>query len=287
MDIGIGLPATIPWTSGPLILGWAKRADSGPFSSLGILDRLVYPNYEPLITLAAAAAVTGRVRLMSTILIAPLRRAGVLAKQAATIDALSGGRLTLGLGVGSREDDFQFAPASFHDRASRFEEQLELMKRVWSGQPVSDEVGPIGPPPARPGGPELLIGGYSPTPIQRVGRWADGFISGGVPDPEQVRQMFDLAEESWRAEGREGRPRLVACLYYALGPNADRGGDYIRHYYSYFGAAADDMARAIPSSPAAVEELVRGFGDVGADEVVCWPTVADLEQVDRLAEVAA
>ena len=159
------------------------------------------------------------------------------------------------------------------------------MKRIWSGQPVNDEVGPIGPPPAREGGPELLIGGYSAASIRRVGRWADGFMSGGVPDPEQVRQMFDLAEESWRAEGREGRPRLVATLYYALGPNADRGGDYIRDYYSYFGPGADDMARSIPSTPEAVDDLIRGFGEAGADEVVCWPTVAELDQVDRLAEL--
>src|SRR5215203_5131057 len=119
MDIGLGLPATIPGTKGSLVLDWAERADSSPFSSLGIIDRLVYSNYETMITLAAAAAVTSRVRLMSTVLIAPLRQAGVLAKQAATIDALSGGRLTLGLGVGAREDDFQFAPASFHDRGRR------------------------------------------------------------------------------------------------------------------------------------------------------------------------
>ncbi len=285
MDIGIGLPATIPGTKGSLVLDWAKRVDSAPFSSLGVLDRIVYPNYEALITLAAAAAVTSRVRLMTTVLLAPLRGGGVLAKQAATIDALSEGRLTLGLGVGGREDDFQAAPAPFHDRARRFEEQLDLMKRVWSGEPVSEEVGPVGPPPAQEGGPELLIGGYSPTPIRRVGRWADGFISGGVPDPEQVRQMFDLAKESWREEEREGRPRLVATLYYALGPNAARGGDYIRDYYSYFGPGADDMARSIPSSPEAVEELIRGFGEVGADEVICWPTVAELDQVDRLADL--
>jgi len=268
-------------------LEWAKRADSRPFSSLGILDRLVYPNYEPLITLAAAAAVTERVRLMTTVLIAPLRRAGVLAKQAATIDALSGGRLTLGVGVGAREDDFQFAPASFHDRGRRFEEQLELMRRVWSGQPVSEEVGAVGPPPAQAGGPELLIGGYTPVSIRRVGRWGDGFISGGVRDPEQVRQLFDLAEQSWRDEGREGKPRLVASLYYALGPNAERGGDYIRDYYSYFGPGADDMARSIPSAPEAIKGLIQGFGDVGADEVVCWPTVAELDQVDRLAEIVS
>jgi alkanesulfonate monooxygenase SsuD/methylene tetrahydromethanopterin reductase-like flavin-dependent oxidoreductase (luciferase family) len=287
MDVGIGLPATIPGTRGSLILDWARRADSGPFSSLGIIDRLVYPNYEPLITLASAAAVTDRVRLTTTVLIGPLRRTGVLAKQAATIDALSGGRLTLGLGIGGREDDFKAAPAPFEDRARRFEEQLDLMKRVWSGQPVSDEVGPIGPPPARPGGPEVLIGGYAEVSIRRVGRWADGFVSGGIPDPEQVRQMFDLAEASWRAEGREGRPRLVACFYYALGPNAERGGDYIRDYYSFIGPGADDMARSIPSTPEAVDDLLRSLSDVGADEVICWPTVAELDQVDRLAELVS
>src|SRR5215213_2766463 len=192
MDIGIGLPATIPWTNAPLILEWAKRADSSPFSSLGILDRLLYPNYEPLITLAAAAAVTERVRLMTTVLIAPLRRAGVLAKQAATIDALSGGRLTLGLGVGAREDDFQFAPASFHDRGRRFEEQLELMRRDWSGQPVSEEVRVVGPPPAQAGGPELLIGGYTPVSIRRVGRWGDGFISGACVTPSRFASCSTL-----------------------------------------------------------------------------------------------
>ena len=285
MEIGIGLPATIPGASGSLVLDWARRADAGPFSSLGVIDRLVYKNHEALVSLAAAAAVTERVRLQSTVLIAPVRDAALLAKQAATIDALSGGRLTLGLGVGAREDDFRAASTSFDDRGRRFDEQLDLMKRVWSGEPVGDGIGEIGPPPARPGGPELLIGAYAPTPLKRVGRWADGFISGGIPDPGQVRQMYDVAEESWRAEGREGRPRFVACMYYALGPDAERGGDYIRDYYSYFGGAEEDMARSIPSSPEVVEGLIQGFADVGADEVVCWPTIADLDQLDSLAEL--
>src|SRR5437764_9861757 len=145
MKIGIGLPATIPGTEGTRILDWAKKADSGPFSSLSILDRLIYPNYESLITLAAVAGVTQRIRLITTVLLAPLRNPALLAKQAASLDALSSGRLTLGLGIGGREDDYLAAAVSFKSRGKRFEEQLETMKHIWSGQPLGDKVGSIGP----------------------------------------------------------------------------------------------------------------------------------------------
>src|SRR6266404_5515491 len=124
MQIGIGLPATIPGVQGKHILDWAKKVDTGPFSSLSILDRLVYPNYEPLITLAAVAGVTQRVRLVTTVLLAPLRRPAILAKQAASLDALCGGRLTLGLGVGGREDDYRAVAVPFNRRGKYFDEQL-------------------------------------------------------------------------------------------------------------------------------------------------------------------
>ena len=154
MRISIGLPATIPGTEGKRILDWAKKVDSGPFSSLGILDRLVFPNYEALITLAAVAGATQRVRLTTTVLLAPLRNTALLAKQAASLDALSGGRLTLGLGIGAREDDYLAASVPFKIRGKRFEEQLETMKRIWSGQRLGDNIGPVGPSPVRSGGPE-------------------------------------------------------------------------------------------------------------------------------------
>ena len=176
MKIGIGLPATIPSVSGERVLDWARKADAGPFSSLGIIDRLVYPNHEPLITLAAAAGATQRVRLMTTILLAPIRNTVVLAKQAATLDALSGGRFTLGLAVGGREDDYRAAGVPFKGRGKRFDAQLAQMKRIWSGEPGEEGVGPVGPPPTRAGGPELLIGASSPAAIRRVGRWADGLM---------------------------------------------------------------------------------------------------------------
>jgi alkanesulfonate monooxygenase SsuD/methylene tetrahydromethanopterin reductase-like flavin-dependent oxidoreductase (luciferase family) len=223
---------------------------------------------------------------MSTVLIAPFRNAGVLAKQAASLDALSGGRFTLGLGVGGREDDFRAAPASFGDRGRRFEEQLAIMKRVWSGQPLADGVGRVGPPPARQGGPEVLIGGYSPPAIRRVGRWGDGFITGGVADPAMARQFYSIAEEAWRAEGRSGRPRFVGGVYYALGPNAaERAGAYIRDYYAFMGPMADTLAQSVPSSPDAIKGAIQGLADAGMDELVCWPCVAELDQVDRLADL--
>jgi len=205
MHIGIGLPETHPGIQASLLLDWARRADSGPFSSLGSLDRLVYPNYETM-TLLTAAAATQRIRVMSTVLLAPLRsNAVVLAKQAATLDALSGGRLTLGLGIGPRADDFAAIGESPQGRGKRFEAQLATMQRIWAGQRLSEEVGPIGPPPASPGGPEVLIGGYSPVAIKRLSRWGDGYISGSAP-PAIARQNYELAELAWKEAGRPGPP---------------------------------------------------------------------------------
>lgn len=285
MQIGIGHPATIPGVKGQLILDWAKRADAGPFSSLGSLDRLVYPNYDALITLTAAAAVTQRIRLMTTVLLATLHNAGLLAKQAASLDAISGGRLTLGVGVGAREDDFRAAPAPFHGRGNRIEAQLDTLQRAWSGQPLADDIGPVGPTPVQPGGPELLIGGYSPTAIQRVGRWGNGYISGGAP-PTLAGQNYALAEQAWKAAGRTGKPRFVAGMYWGLGSNAaERAGAYLRNYYAVMGPRAEQIASAVPATPEAVKGAIQAFADVGVDELICWPCIPDLDQVDRLAEL--
>ena len=286
MQIGIGLPSLAP-VSGSVMLEWARRADDGPFSSLGMVDRLIGPNYEPLIMLSAAAAVTRRIGLMTSVILAPLHNAGILAKQAATLDALSGGRLSLGLGVGGREDDFRAAPAPFAGRGKRFEEQLALIKLIWSGQPLADDVGPVGPAPARPGGPELLIGGGTSTAIRRVGKWADGFNAGGwTGNPLRARRQYEIAEEAWRAEGRPGRPRFVGNAWYVLGPGAlDRAAPFVRANQAFRGALAEELARSVPASPQAIKDVIAGYADVGMDELILKPCLADLDQVDRLAEL--
>ena len=282
MKIGIGLPANIPGVEGQHLIEWAKKADAGPFSSLGLIDRLVYPNYEPLVAFAAAAGATRRIRLTTTVLLAPLRNAALLAKQAASLDALSGGRLTLGLGIGAREDDYQAAGVPFHRRGKIFDEQLATMQRIWSGERMSESVGPIGPAPAQPGGPEILIGGYAPAAMQRLGKWGNGYISGGG-GPQRANDNFRKAETAWREAGRSGQPRLVGCVYIALGPDAlARGGDYIRHYY---GAYGDMIAKSLPTTLEAIKGMIQAFAGIGADELILWPTTPDLEQVDQLADM--
>ncbi len=285
MKIGVGLPASIPWAKPADILEWARRADAGPFSSLGTIDRLVYRNYDTLITLSAVAAITRRIRVMPTVLLAALHSPAILAKQAATLDALSGGRLTLGMGVGSREDDFRAAGTSFKNRGKRFEQEIETMKRIWSGEPMAPDIGVIGPAPARKGGPEILLGGYSPVAIQRAGRLADGFITGGVASPERARQSFQMVTKVWEEAGRPGKPRFVSAVYTAVGEDpAGEGGRYQRDYY---GAFAERMIPGLLTTPQAVLDTIHGFADAGADELILWTTVPRLDQLDRLTEIVA
>ena len=285
MDIGIGLPSTVPATTGLQLTGWAREADARGFSSLGTIDRIVYPNYEPLIALSAAAAVTERIRLATTILIAPLRlNAALLAKQAASLDALSGGRLTLGLAVGGREDDFEASDASFGDRGARFDAQLEEMKRIWAGE-ERGFAGAIGPSAVTDGGPTLIIGGHAHVAIRRAARFGDGWILGGGA-PDQFTSLAVGLDEAWVDEGRDGRPRKMAIAYFSLGPDAAETADrYLNHYYAF---AGEETAGAIAGSAATSEEMVRGyasaFEQAGCHELIFFPCSSDRGQVRLLAD---
>jgi len=163
----------------------AERADDGPLSSFASLDKLAYDSYEAMAILAAVAAVTRRIRLMTAVLVSPLRSVGVLAKQAATIDAIPGGRLTLGLAAGSCKDDSLIAPSGFYDRGRRFATQLDEMRRIWSCEKLEGATYAVRPAPVQANGPELLLGVTADRAVDRVGRFADGYVMGGrASDPE-------------------------------------------------------------------------------------------------------
>jgi alkanesulfonate monooxygenase SsuD/methylene tetrahydromethanopterin reductase-like flavin-dependent oxidoreductase (luciferase family) len=284
MHVGLGLPISDPGS----LLDWARRADAGPFSTVGLLDRLVYDNPEPLVTLAAIAAATTRVRVQTEVLLAPLRQPALLAKQAATIDRLSGGRLVLGLGVGDarRRDDHLAAGTDPQHRGRRLDAQMQLMRRIWAGEPVGEGVGPVGPAPARPGGPEVLFGGFQPAALERVARWGDGFLA--AAPPAWAGRLFDTVKQAWQETGRSGRPRIVAQANAALGPQdvLDDARAAVGGYYAFTG----DVRRAVEgilTTPEQVRTTIAQFEQLGADEVMLYCWARDPVQVDRLADLAA
>jgi alkanesulfonate monooxygenase SsuD/methylene tetrahydromethanopterin reductase-like flavin-dependent oxidoreductase (luciferase family) len=275
----VRLALGLPIADVPAMLDWGRRAEEAGFASVAVFDRWVWDNPEPLVALAAIAGATTRVRLQTEVLLAPLRDPVLLAKQAATLDAISRGRLTLGLGVGGRPDDFAAAGIPFAERGRRMEAALGAMRRVWSG-----DAG-IGPAPTRPGGPEVLIGGHAPIALRRVARHADGVIaSTGV---DAVAGVFDQVRAGWSAAGRAGRPRLVAQVDVALGPPAvvDAARRRLTTYYAYLGAGRE-AAAGLLATPEAIRDALGTLARAGADEVTlfCWASC--LDQVERLAAAA-
>jgi alkanesulfonate monooxygenase SsuD/methylene tetrahydromethanopterin reductase-like flavin-dependent oxidoreductase (luciferase family) len=281
MKVGVGLPNAVRGVDRAGIVEWARRSEQAGFSSLGTIDRVVYPNYESLIALAAAAAVTERIRLLTDILIAPLRsNNALLAKQAATIDSLSGGRLTLGVAVGGREDDYQVSNVDFSRRGRIFDQQLEDLTAIWKGQRG------IGPEPGRDGGPELLIGGTSDVAFRRVARYGDGWTLGGGT-PEAFAEALGKLNDAWNQAGRDGKPRTMALFYFALGENAERQAtESLGDYYGFLGDYAQQIVAGAAKDAETVKRYLAAFESVGADEVVCFPTSSDVAQVDLLAEAA-
>jgi alkanesulfonate monooxygenase SsuD/methylene tetrahydromethanopterin reductase-like flavin-dependent oxidoreductase (luciferase family) len=283
MEIGIGLPSTIPGVTGEELTEWARRAEGHGFSSLGTIDRIVYGNYESLIALAAAAAVTQRIRLATTVLLAPLRANTVLlAKQAATIHHLSGGRLVLGLAPGGRADDFDVSGVDMHTRGRDLDRQLDEMLRVWAGE-EKGFAGPVGPNVNKR--PTLLIGGQADAAFRRAAEYADGWIMGGGP-PERFRESLAKVHTAWETAGRKGKPRTGALAYWALGSEAERDAQsYLGDYYAFLGEdISNQIAGGAATDADTIKQYIAAFEQAGCDELILFPSNTDPDQVDLLAE---
>src|SRR5512133_2310289 len=281
METGIGLPNAVAGVDRAGTVEWARRAEKAGFSSLGTLGRIVYPNYEELISLAAAAAVTERIRLVTDVLLAPLRRdTALLAKQVATLDSLSGGRVVLGLAVGGREDDFEISGVDFAERGRIFDRQLEELVRLWEGDGV-------GPPTSSGGRPRMLIGGYGDIALRRAARHADGWTQGGGT-PDALAAGAARLAEYWQAEGREGIPYKMALFYFGLGEGAkEHAREDLTDYYDWLGEeTANQIVESAATDADTIKSYLSAFEEAGADEVICFPVSTDPGQVELLAEVA-
>jgi alkanesulfonate monooxygenase SsuD/methylene tetrahydromethanopterin reductase-like flavin-dependent oxidoreductase (luciferase family) len=279
MDIGIGLPNAVRGVERDGVVDWARRAEAAGFSTLGTLDRIAYPNYESLIALAAAAAVTERIRLMTDILIAPLRaNTALFAKQTATIDHLSGGRVVLGLAPGGREDDYTLSELEFRRRGRAFDEQLAALPGMWGGE------GRLGPDPKSPGGrPGVLIGGANAKAYRRAAQF-DGWTAGGA-GPDAFGQAREQVRAAWKDAGRDGEPRTATLAYFALGDDPEGAARAsLGDYYAFLGDYAENVVASALKDAEAIRAAVAAFTEAGADEIILFPASADPGQVDLLAE---
>jgi len=279
MDVSIGLPNAVPGTTGAQLTEWARRAEARGFKSLGTIDRIAYDNYEPLVALSAAAAVTERIGLTTSVLLAPLREsAAALAKQTISLQALSNGRLTLGIGIGGREDDYATAEVEMGERGETVDQMLARMIELWD----ADHVGPstVGPP-------RLLVGGGVDASYERAAKYGDGWIAGGLP-PDAFAEAAGRVKAEWEKAGREDSPRLEGLAYFSLGDDAEANANaYLTDYYAWLG---EETANFIAGSAAKDADTVKGylaaFEGVGCDELILFPSSSDPAQVDLLADAA-
>jgi alkanesulfonate monooxygenase SsuD/methylene tetrahydromethanopterin reductase-like flavin-dependent oxidoreductase (luciferase family) len=289
MDVGVGLPTNLRGTSKDLVLRWAATAEAAGFASLCMGERLTYSGYDWVLALTAAASVTSRIRLLSNVIILPIHPPGVVAKQALSLDDFSGGRFSLGVGLGTPLDDYDVAPSPRAGRGQRFEQSLQTIRELFKGESLVPGARAIGPAPVRRGGPEILLGSNGPKALRRTGRFADGAVTWSFgADPEEVRRMRAVVDESWQENGRAGKPRFVCGCYYSAGPDAR--ADLSAYFHEYYpkvlpGQVEQLLAAVRTVTPEAIRDTVRRMEDVGCDEFIFVPVKPDMVHLEGLAKI--
>lgn len=289
MKLGLCLPYMTRDYDRERILGWARKIDQGPYDTLSCGERMTGHTFEMNALLAAAAAVTERVRLNASLYVLPMRSAVLTAKEAATIDVISNGRMEVTVGVGGRENDYRAVGAPFTRRHQKLDEQVAEMKKVWRGEPLwegADEAGPRSPQGANI---PLYAGAMGPKAIARAAKWADGIYGVSMPgDREGHEQIFEMAREAWKAEGRAKPPYLIGGFWYSLAPDAEQAlKSYVYDYMKYMGPEIGHfMANAMTRhTPAAILEAIENVRAAGADECLLVSATAHYDEVDRLSDL--
>lgn len=288
------MPVMEPDLDRDLLRKWAGYVDEGPFSSLCWGERIAFGNPEALTLLGALAAWTDRVPLITTVVVPQLHDPVLLAKSLATGDMLSGGRLTVGVGVGGRHEDYRAVGADPSTQTIReMTNRVEIMRRVWAGEKLTDSVLPVGPRPVHDCGPRLLVGTVGPKTLRSAAPWADGLA--GITlnlDVTEQNQLFEVGRTAW-AEAGKPAPHLATSFWFAFGEPAQAREQihrHLRHYMNWIpGEIVDAMA---PSTGFAgtedqLAEVLRGFATIGTSEIHLIPTSSDLDQLRRAADVVA
>lgn len=270
-------------------LEWCRLADAGPFASLSCGERITSYTQDMRVLLSAAAALTERVRIVPSLYVLPMHSPVRVAKELATLDVLSGGRVTATLGVGGREHDYRALGAPFDRRLQRLDDGVREMRRIWAGEPPFPGADPVGPKPIQAGGPPLWAGAMNPRAMQRASAWADGVygftMDGGA---RAVREQSERARSAWRERGRPRPPYIATGFWFSL---ADGAENRLRGYvYEYLKILDDAVARAVAASmkcftAVAVGEALDAIAAEGCDECFLVPASLELSEIERAAAV--
>lgn len=291
MKIGVCLPYMKRGITRKTILDWCRVIDQGPFDSLSCGERITGYTYEMRNILAAAAAVTERVRIIPSLYVLPMHNAVWAAKEIATLDVLSEGRVTVVVGVGGREADYKAVGAPFKNRFQRMDEQIAEMKRIWAGEAPFEGADEVGPEPVQAGGPPILAGAMGPKSINRVSKWADGLYGFAMDgNADLIKYFFDSADQAWDAAGRDSKPYRMGGFWYSMAGNAEQAlQDYVFDYLKIFGEKeARDIAKTMGMHDAgAIRAGIDAIEALGCDEIQLVPATADIQEVDKLANIIA
>jgi alkanesulfonate monooxygenase SsuD/methylene tetrahydromethanopterin reductase-like flavin-dependent oxidoreductase (luciferase family) len=292
MDIGVALPTMARDYSRSTTLEWSRGIDDGPFSSISCGERITFRNQEMLVTNAAAAALTERVRVFVNLVVLPFHPPAVIAKEIATLDVLSDGRVSLGVGVGGREHDYLAAGSTFERRHARLDEGVAELRRIWAGHSPFDGGDPVGPAPVQPGGPEILAGAMGPKGLARAARWADG-VSGFAltADGAEMAAAVRAAEQAWADAGRDTAPRKISGCFTVLGTKDDQG--VLQAFtYDYLAIFGTGLARALADTAPVwnADRLTQALDEAeaaGVDEFILVPGTTDPDCLDAFARVVS
>lgn len=291
MKVGLCFPYTQDGLTRDITLEWFKRVDEGPFSTISCGERMVGSSVDMMATLAAAAAVTKRVRIVPTLYVLPMHPAIKVAKHAATLDMISGGRTSITVGIGGRVQDYMCMEKEPVRRYARMDEQVAEIRRIWAGEIPFEGAEPIGPALVQPNGPPILAGVMGPKAVARAAKWADGVYSwSGNGVAEEMQQQQERVVAAWEKEGRDTAPERVAGFWCCLAPNAD---EKLKAYvYKYIKILGEPAAKAMSSmvdrsSPDAVRASLDAYEEAGVEE--CWlnTATAEFSEIDALMEVMA
>jgi probable F420-dependent oxidoreductase len=225
MDIGFGAPVSGSWATPRNLAELAQRAERLGYRSLWTFQRLLVPPganlppvyqsvLDPMVALGYLAAATSSIRLGVAIINHPFQSPLLLAKQAATVDVLSAGRLELGLGSGWLAEEFTGSGTSMEQRGGRADDFVAALRALWGGSGGYDGTffsippGRQDPPPVQRPGPPVLIGGMSRAAMERAGRIGDGWVTASSADLSSIAESAKVVQGAARAAGR-GPARIV------------------------------------------------------------------------------